>query len=247
MDNRYFYNVIKEMQPFFDENNISENDGIYCNESKAISVKYDDSKQMYILSVADITEEDIGEFVEINSWLFDDSQNERDALSVGLDFANSLRKEFGIKRKRAVNSIIDLPTASKDGNIDISAFSKKILDVFPALKEEYKNHITVYGNFLYLNFFGEHLVPRLVRLFEEGTKKQINKFYVVLEDAYTKGDRDTVNVTVAILVAAAKNNEKANSSILEMLDQNKHFLNSYKTFIPFFEKNKKIKEALIKW
>lgn len=234
------------MKPFFAEHNITENDGIYSNEVKSVLVNYDDARQMYVLSVADIEDGNTGEFREINSWLFDDSQNARDAESVGIDFVNSLRKEFGIKSTRSADITIQMPSASKDGNVNIDTFTKKILDVFPALKDLYKAHVTKYGNFLYLNFFGEHLVPRLVRLFEEGTKKQIKKFYDIWENAYNKGDKITVNVTVAVLAAAAHNNEKVTAAIKEMLVENAHFLASFENFIPYFEKNKKLQNTLLK-
>ncbi len=246
MDNRYLENVISELNPFFEEKAIKPQGDIFANKNKAISVKYDDARQMYTLSIADITDGNIGEFTEINAWLFDDSQNAKDAASVGIDFATSLRKEFGVKRTRLANAIIDLPTAAKGDTMNISSLAKKMLDIFPALKEEYKNHIAIYGNFLYLNFFGEHLVPRLIRLFEEGTKKQIKKFYDVAEDVYVKGDKDTVNTLVAVLVAAAYKNEKVTASIKEMLIDNKHFLSSFENFAPFFAKNKKLISALIK-
>ena len=246
MDNRYFENVIKELEPLFDENGITEKDGVFVSENKAISVNYNEQRQMYTLSVADITDGNIGEYKEINSWLFDDSQNAKDAASVGIDFANSLRKEFGIKHTRLANANVELPTAVKGDVMNISGFAKKMLDIFPALKDEYKNHIAVYGNFLYLNFFGEFLVPRLVRLFEEGTKKQIKKFYDVAEDAYVKGDKDTVNTLICVLAAAAYKNEKVTNEIKEMLSQNSHFLNSFENFVPAFSKNKKLLSALIK-
>lgn len=246
MDNRYFENVIKELEPLFAENGITEKDGVFVSENKAISVNYNEQRQMYTLSVADITDGNIGEYKEINSWLFDDSQNAKDAASVGIDFANSLRKEFGIKHTRLANANVELPTAVKGDVMNISGFAKKMLDIFPALKDEYKNHIAVYGNFLYLNFFGEFLVPRLVRLFEEGTKKQIKKFYDVAEDAYVKGDKDTVNTLICVLAAAAYKNEKVTNAIKEMLSQNAHFLNSFENFVPAFSKNKKLVSALIK-
>ncbi len=246
LDNRYFDKIIDELQPFFDEKGFSEKDGIYLNESKAISVNFDDARQMYALSVADIEEGNMGEFREINAWLFDDTQTARDATAVGIDFMASLRKEFGIKRQRTLGGIVDLPTVSKGSNIDIPSFTKKVLDIFPALKEEYKNHISVYGNFLYLNFFGEQLVPRIIRLFEEGTPKQIKKFYDVFEDPYTKGDKDTVNTVVVVLTAAAYKNEKVTNRIKEMLKDNTHFLSSFEMFIPVFSKNTKLKNALIK-
>lgn len=246
MDNKYFENVINELNPFFEENGIIAKDDMFVSDTKAISVKYEEERQMYTLSIAEINDGAIGEFSEINAWLFDDSQNAKDASSVGIDFANTLRKEFGIKHTRAVNTNISLPTAVKGDVIDISSFAKKMLDIFPALKDEYKNHISIYGNFLYLNFFGEHLVPRLVRLFEEGTKKQIKKFYDVAEDVYVKGDKDTVNTMIAVLAAAAHKNEKTTAAIKEMLAEDSHFLNSFNYFIPFFEKNKKLVNALIK-
>ncbi len=247
MDNRYLENVIGELKPFFEENNIKPQDDIYVSDTKAISVKYEDARQMFTLSVADIEEGNICEYKEINAWLFDDSQNAKDAASVGIDFASSLRKEFGIKRAtRLAGTNIELPSAAKGDSVNINAFAKKMLDVFPALKDEYKNHIALYGNFLYLNFFGEHLVPRLVRLFEEGTKKQIKKFNDVAENTYVKGDKDTVNTLVAVLAASAYKNEKVDTAIKDMLVDNNHFLNSYRNFTVDFARNKKLMTALIK-
>ena len=248
MDNRYYNEVIAEMQSFLDDNNFKNADDVFSNDKKAFTVKYNDDKQMYVLSVADINEGEIGDFREINSWLFDDTQNAKDAIAVGIDFTSSLRKELGIKSaRRSINAnAIDMPTASKGDSMDITGLTKKMLDVFPPLRDKYKEHIAVYGNFLYINFFGENLVPLLVNLFENGTKKQIKKFYDVLEDAYIKGNRDTVNICVALLCAAAKDNENCTVEIREMLAENQHFLNSFNNFLPVFSKNKKLLDALVK-
>ena len=86
----------------------------------------------------------------------------------------------------------------------------------------------------------------LVRPVLRNRKKQIKKLYDVLDDAYVKGDRDTVNVVVAVLCAAAYNSEKATTAIREMLAEDTHFLSSFNTFIPVFAKNKKLLNALIK-
>lgn len=248
MDNRYYENVINEMQPFLDEQCFAlKEDGSFLNSKKSVKINYADERQMYVLSVADVAEDGIiGDYAEVNAWLFDDSQNAKDAQSVGIDFINSLRKELGVKVKRNISADIDLPTASKSDTINITGFTKKILDIFPALKADYKMHVGKYGNFLYLNFFGEFLVPQLKELFTQGNSKQIKKFYDFYKDAYAKGDRDTVNVTVALLCAASYENETATASIREMLKDNAHFLMSYNNFISAFAKNKKLKKALLK-
>lgn len=243
MDNRFFPEVIKEMEPLLSEQGFKAGEnGEFSNDTKKVLVAYDEEKQMYRFSIADID----GDYKEVSAWLFDDSQNAKDAASVGIDFAATLRKELGITAKRVGNNNIELPSASKSGNMTVTGFAKKMLDVYPTMKEEYKEHIAVYGNFLYINFFGESLVPNLKNTFENGSKKQIKKLYDVFEDAYLKGDKDTVNILVAVLCAAAYKNENITAAIREMLEVDKHFLASFDNLLPIFHKNKKLANALIK-
>ncbi len=246
MDNRYYENVIGEMKSFLDESGFKECEGGYANDTKKIKVEYNESNQTYSLLMANKDEEgNYGEFTTLNTWLFDDSQNAKDAASVGIDFVVSLRKELGIKIARK-NTEVDLPSANKSGNMTVTGFAKKMLDVFPVIKEDYKTHVSVYGNFLYLNFFGEHLVPQMKNLFATGTKKQIKKLYDVFEDAYIKGDNDTVNVMIALLSACAYNDQKVKTAIEEMLSVDNHFLQAFNSFNVNFPKSKKIFNALVK-
>lgn len=248
MDNRYLENVIKEMQPFFDENGFKAVDGVYKNDKKVAAVEYSDERQMYVLKTADIAEDGSFELSEASAWLFDDSQNAKDAEAVGIDFTSTLRDELGIKRTRsaAATNAIDLPTASKDGSYNITAFTKKVLDVFPALKDEYKAHVAVYGNFLYLNFFGEKLVPQIKAVLLENNKKSVKKLFDVLGNGYLQGDRDTVNTIVAVVAAACVNDEAVKANAIAALGDNKHFIDSVTQFIPVVSSNKKLSAALLK-
>ena len=244
MENRYYDSVIKEMKPFLDENGFKETEGGFANETKKIAVKYDEAKQTYSLFMSLKDEEgNFGEETSVNTWLFDDSQTAKDAEAVGIDFVNSLRKELGVKAARR-GADVSLPTASKNGGMNVTGFAKKMLDVFPVLKDDYKEHIAVYGNFLYLNFFGEKLVPQMVSLFENGTKKQIKKLYDVFEDAYVKGDKDTVNVMIAVISACGCKSVPCDTAIKEMLSENKHFLQSYESFKPMLLRDKKLCSSL---
>ena len=247
MDNRYYDRVIEEMQPLFDEQGFkSQEDGSFKNDKKSVKVAYDEARQMYTLSAADIEDGNIGEYAEINAWLFDDSQNAKDAVSVGIDFTASLRKSLGIKVKRTAGAEVELPSLSKSGSITITGFAKKMLDFFPSIKEDYKIHIAQYGNFLCLNFFGEYLVPQIKAVLASDNKKQIKKLFDLLDDLYVKGDRDTVNTIVAILCAAAYNDEKATAEVRQALDSDKHFLSSFDNFLPVLPKSKKLSSALLK-
>ena len=248
MDNRYLQNVIDELQPFFTENGFKEVDGVYKNATKVVAVEYSDERQMYVLKTADIAEDGSYELAEVSSWLFDDSQNAKDAEAVGIDFTSTLKDQLGIKHTRTSSfaNAIDLPAVSKDGNYNITAFTKKVLDVFPALKEDYKEHVAVYGNFLYLNFFGEKLVPQIKTILLENNKKSVKKVFDVLQNGYLQGDRDTVNTIVAVLAAACVNDESATNNAITALGENKHFIDSLTEFIPVIAKNKKLSAALLK-
>lgn len=248
MDNRYFENVIKEMQPFFDQNGFKEIDGVYKSDKKVASVEYNDERQMYILKTADIAEDGSYELAEANAWLFDDSQNAKDAEAVGIDFTSTLKAELGIKHTRSATaaSAVDLPTASKDGAYNVTAFTKKMLDVFPVLKDEYKAHVARYGNFLYLNFFGEKLVPQIKAVILENNKKNVKKLFDVFQNAYLQGDRDTVNTVVAVIAAACVGDDQVKENVIAALGENKHFIDSLTQFIPVISSNKKLSAALLK-
>ena len=248
MDNRYLENVIQEMEPFFKENGFKETDGIYKNDKKAVAVEYSDERQMYLLKTADIQEDGSFELTEASCWLFDDSQNAKDAVAVGIDFVSTIKSQLGIKQRRANTALnaIDLPTATKDGSYNITAFTKKMLDVFPALKDEYKAHVAHYGNFLYLNFFGEKLVPLIKAVLLENNKKNVKKLFDVFQNAYLQGDRDTVNVIVAVVAAACVKDDAVKANAVAALGDNKHFIDSVTKFIPIVSSNKKLSASLLK-
>lgn len=247
MDNKYLENVIAEMQPFFDENSFKLIDGVYQNNKKAVAVEYDDDRQMYVLKMGSVDEDGNFELSEVSAWLFDDSQNAKDAVSVGMDFTNTMKEKMNIKSKRlsTSTSAIDLPTASKD-SYTITSFTKKMLDVFPTLKDEYKEHVAVYGNFLYLNFFGEKLVPQIKDVLLENNKKSVKKLFEVLQNGYLQGDRETVNAIVAVVAAACVNNDTLKENAVAALGDNKHFADALTQFIPVLTKDKKLAATLLK-
>jgi len=248
LDNRYYENVIGEMQPFFEENNFKlQEDGSYLGKTKSVKVEYSEDRQMYLLKVAEIADGNIGDYIEISAWLFDDSQNPRDAVSVGIDFIATLRENMGIKIKRntAVDEI-DLPTATKGGNYNITAFTKKVLDVFPSYKDAYKAHVAIYGNFLYLNFFAENLVPQMKQIIAANEKKAMKKLCELLSDGYIKGDKETVNAVVALVCAAVYADDALKTNILEALKEDKHLHDAVRDYSPVFEKNKKLVAVLVK-
>lgn len=247
MDNRYYDNVIGEMQSFLDENNFKcLDDGSFKSENKQVKVEYDEARQMYLLKIAGIEDGVVGEYNEVSAWLFDDSQNVKDAASVGVDFTATLRENLGIKIKRAVSTEIELPSANKSGSLTMAGFTKKLLDIFPAFKDSYKEHVAHYGQYLYLDFLGEYFVPQLKNVFTVNDKKQVKKLVEFLSDGFNKGDRETANAVVAVCSAAVYKDNDLKERFLEAVAEEKYLKEAVANFLPVFQSNKKLVSLLVK-
>lgn len=246
MDNRYLSNVIAEMKPFLDENGFTaESENVYVSENRKIEVSYNEARQMFVLSCADKGEEGFGEMRELTAWLFDDSQTAKDAESVGIDFVDTLRSSMGIKAKKFTGAAVELPTASKNGGMDITGFAKKVLDIYPKLKDPYKEHIEQYGNFLYVTFFADNLVPCFIESLQDGNNRAKKKIFDLCESTYIKGDKETINTMIACLAAACYKDEKAKAAIMDMLSADTHLKSSVESLIPMLT-SKKLKATFLK-
>ena len=245
LDNRYYDGVIAEMQPFLDEQGLKSADGAFANDKKSVVVEYNEDKQMYVLKCADIENGGVGEYATLSEFLFDDSQNEKDAAAVGIDFVEALRSSLGVKAKRAAASV-ELPTAQKGDSLTISGFTKRVLDIYTIYKEAYKAHVASRGTYLYMEFFAESLVPQIRAVLSSGEKKQVKKLYELLNDGYLHGDKETVNIVIACIAAAVYNDDALKVSALTMLEANAHFKTSVENFIPAFAAKKNLVSALVK-
>ena len=138
-----------------------------------------------------------------------------------------------------------MPEASKDG-ADIQSFAKKVLDVYPQFKETYRAHIEKYGDFLYLTFFGETLVPQLHSVLYSGDRRAVKKIFTVFENTYIVGNKDTVNAMLACIAAAVCDDNTAYGNLAAALEGNSHMLRSVTELIPRVKSNKKLSATLLK-
>ena len=130
MDSKYFEIVSGGLSEFFNENGFKNQDGVYSNEKLKVKIEYDEENKVFKLLTAEEGEE---EFKVSSSYLFDETENAKDAEAVVIDFLNTLRDITGIKVKRTVNTDgIDLPTSNLQ--IIFRALQKKCLISSHSLK-----------------------------------------------------------------------------------------------------------------
>ncbi len=247
LDNRFDADLFAEIEPLLTDIGLEKkDDNLFGNTEKLFKVYYSEEKQQYILAMADLSEDSDQHFEDIQGVLFDDTQNVKDISFVAIEFSETVRAKLGVRHKRAPVTDIDLPSATKSGAMTVTGFTKKVLDVYPQFKDLYKDRVAQYGNFLYLDFFADTLVPQIVETVTAGAKKSNKKLFELLEPAYIQGDRETVNVTVAVLAAAVYKKPEIKDQVLALVEANPHYRQCVAEFIPVFAKRKKLVKALIK-
>lgn len=239
----YYESLIKFLDPFFKEQEVLANeDGTFTAKGKTIKIEYNNQTKSYELFTADKD----SDFVKISSYLFDESQKESDTESVAIDFADTLRKNLGIKNKRQAETIA-LPTDQGGETVSLSGLTQKLLAFFPAHKESYKIHCSENNRFLPVDFYKENLVPCVKTLLESNNKKQIKKFYDTMREIYINGDAETSAFTVSVISAAVFDNaELKNEAIAQNQTECRTFSQNIETFCTQIKTSKKLRKSLVK-
>ena len=175
-------------------------EGVYSNGKQAYQVIYREENRVFELQSAEL--EESGEFPEdwdtVSTYLFDENSTEKDAKSVGLDFAETLEEKLGIRKKKQSPAYYAPPKAPKNAN-NLDRFTQRFLALFPAYKENYSRMMERYGQFLPDTFFAETAAPLMIDLLRQGDKKALTKFFDLLNTFYMDGNaqvRSIINATI---------------------------------------------------
>ncbi len=245
--NSQILNAIVEQLGVIIENNgftaNSEGD-TFTNDKMVFRISHDTEKKMLKLDIANLKEDGtVEEFKNASSWLFEDEENLRDAQSAGLDFLDTLKGVLGFRGVRTGRSgEVALPRNDASSDVNIDSLTAKTLAVFPQLKDVYKEHVSKYGSFLYLEFYKTEVAPRVAEVLDENNKKTVKKVLAMLEEMYSDGDRNVQNIVVAIILGGAcRGNQKRYDTVLEYGEDIPYLAPAFKSIMPMVNKKKRFK------
>ena len=247
MENIYYEVVVGEMSSFFEENGFKEKEGVFLNDTKAFKIEYDHAKNLYNLLCANVTDGNIEEFAVISSYLFDQTQNKNDAVSVGIDFVDSARKSLGVKtvrRSGSASGSVDLPSANSSGNVTVTTLTAKLLANYPELKETYKAEIEEKGKYLYLDFCTTYFIPEIRKTLDSHNKKAIKKLIDMLCEVYVAGDRTATSLVVMLLSSAIGTDGDRFKAATDRMGDCPHLITTVNNQVSVLVKNKKLQKAL---
>ena len=240
-----FYNELCELlKDLFAELGFAkQEDGNFQKEVFAIKIDYDFDNKLVILKGAKLEEGNQLEFINLSSYLFDETHTEKDLKAVAIDFEETLRDELGAKRKLAATKVA-MPKAEKGNEPNMEAFTKVFLDICPQYRDAYKEMVAENGKFLPINFYLKYGREKMLDLANNGTEKQISKFLSFLNKNYTEGEAIVVSTIATIILGGTFYNNKAlfNEKILPLMNDMPYLKMAAVNAIDNGARNKKLKE-----
>lgn len=238
----YYDSLIKFMDSFFSEQEVTKNaDGSFTAGEKNFSINYNSGVKCYELYAIEGENKRM-----LSSYLFDDTQSERDIESVAIDFIDTLKKYLGVVKVRGAESVA-LPVNAGGETVTLAGLTQKLLAFFPQHKDSYKEHCAEHNRFLPTNFYKEFIIPSAKELLGSNNKKQIKKFYDAMSEIFVKGDPETVPFTVSVVAAAVYDSpELIADAVAQTKEECKVFSDNICYLSEKIKKDKKFRATLVK-
>lgn len=172
---------------------------LYTGTENAYSIIYYKTKKHMVMRSCSMTEDGPdNEWKTMGTWIFDPAvDSEKEAESIGNDFAESVSSPKVIAASRQHKK---KKKNSDDGNGDPVFFSKRLITIFPELKDEIKEEEDSYEAFRGVTFAKEHIVPKVKNLVASKNITMINKLSSLLSAQYGYGDIDTRSIITIVIL-----------------------------------------------
>jgi len=173
---------------------------LFTGESNAYMIVYNAKKKLTALKVCGMDDDGPdNQWKSMNTWIFDpEHDTDKEAKSIGNDFADALtvRKPKLAGKSKKKNS--------DDGNADPKFFCKRLVNVFPELKEEIWEEEDGYDPFRGVTFTEKHVVPKINLLLKTGNKQSVDKLAGILNAQYSAGDLSTRSIITVVVLNGIK-------------------------------------------
>lgn len=225
----------------FTKQNVSGTDSnelvsLYTGEATAYSVIYYKDKKHMVMRSCSMTEDGPdNEWKTMGTWMFDPATDkEREAESIGNDFAESVSAPKFIQTSKQKKK----KKNSDDGNGDPVFFSKRLVVLFPELKEEIKTEEDSYEQFRAVTFVRTSIVPKVTELLKRNDKKEVDKLAEILSAQYSYGDIDTRPLITMVILNSITDEDQKEAIRREMSEELQKAWNAAEKY-----RGKKVKPA----
>ncbi len=183
----------------------------YSGEKGKIRILFNDNKIRLLAADKDSKSQDDSDYTLIASFLLILEEYEiRDVKSAINEIAENLEDAYTPKQiaKRQQNAIRTQATVSrsavKSGSLlyDSATLAIRLAALYPELKEEYKNHIIKYDEFLCEDFFVNCVNPKVFATIKENNPQKMKKLFSIINEIYPDGTNEVQDVIVVTMLSS---------------------------------------------
>lgn len=182
--------------------NENEKVALFVSENLAYSVVYYHDKMHMVMRECGMTEDGPdNDWKTLSTWMFDpENDTMKEANSIASDFVEAISAPKAIKKVKTAKK--SKTKKDDEGNADPVFLSKRLVALFPELKEEIKNEEDCYYPFRGVTFARASIVPKVNKLVASGNTNDIKKLVGILSAQYGNGDADTRSIITIVILNA---------------------------------------------
>lgn len=163
-----------------------------------------------------------GDYKKMSTTLFDaETADDREIKYIVNDFSDSVNETYGKKGKNSKK----LPqpvskAAAKSGTVyfDLITLGSRFVQVYPELKEAYKENIEKYGEFLADDFFLNYGNAKLRETVKENNPVQMRKLFNMLNNVYNDGTNQVQSVIVVTVLGSLYDDETLLANCVDYME-----------------------------
>ncbi len=177
----------------------------YRGEKGRIRIVHDGDKLALHCATAEESDAPDDDMPRVSLSLLDlETFEERDIKYINEEYIETFEKKFSSKPahsgKKAPTPVSRTQAKSGALSYDANTLGSRFTVIFPELRDEYKNNIDLYGEFLAEDFFVNHGNKLVAETIRENNKIKMRKLFNLFNDIYEDGTNDTQSlVAVTIL------------------------------------------------
>ena len=133
--------------------------------------------------------------------------NDKDLKYIYEEYIETFQKLFSQKNAGAGKKM-PTPvsrTQAKSGALayDANTLGSRFTTIYPELRDEYKNNLELYGEFLAEDFFVNHGNKYVIETIRENDKIKMRKLFNLLNDIYEDGTNDTQSLVAVTILGSS--------------------------------------------
>lgn len=182
----------------------------YLGEKGKVRILFNDDKIRLLAADKDAQSEDDSDYKLLASFLFVlDEYDLKDIKSTINEIIENLTDEFSPKKISARQQNIKAQaTVSrsdvKNGSVfyDPATLAIRLAAMYPSIKEDYREHLALYDEFLCENFFTKSVNPYIYETIKENNPQKMKKLFTILNEIYEDGTNEVQDVIVVTVLSS---------------------------------------------